>query len=127
MITDLRRQEAELNRRVAELSTLYGDRHPTMINARAELRDIQRSLAGERQRLVAGRPDSQLRAYYEEHVERFRSNLELDVGMILISAGERPGRRAALARATELHERIRAGESFEALAREQSEHRSREQ
>jgi succinoglycan biosynthesis transport protein ExoP len=52
VITDLRRQEAELNRRVAELSTLYGDRHPTMINARAELRDIQRSLARERQRLV---------------------------------------------------------------------------
>lgn len=52
VITDLRRQEAELNRRVAELATLFGDRHPTMINARAELRDIQRSLAGERQRLV---------------------------------------------------------------------------
>ena len=81
----------------------------------------------ERQRLMAGRPESELRAYYEEHTERFRSDLELDVGMILVSAGERPGRRAALARATELHERIRAGESFEALAREQSEHRSREQ
>ncbi len=52
VITELRGQEAELNRRVAELATLFGDRHPTMINARAELLDIQRSLGGERQRLV---------------------------------------------------------------------------
>jgi uncharacterized protein involved in exopolysaccharide biosynthesis len=52
VITDLRAQEAELNRRVAELSTLYGERHPTMINARAELADIQRSLTQEQQRLV---------------------------------------------------------------------------
>lgn len=52
VITDLRRQEAELNRKVAELSTLFGDRHPSMINARAELRDIQSSLAREQRRLV---------------------------------------------------------------------------
>ncbi len=52
VITELRRQEAEMNRRVAELGTLFGDRHPTMINARAELQDIRRSLAGERRRLV---------------------------------------------------------------------------
>ena len=53
VITDLRSQEAELNRKVAELSTLFGDRHPTMINARAELDDIRRSLGEERQRLIS--------------------------------------------------------------------------
>jgi len=52
VITDLRRQEAELNRKVAELSTLFGDRHPSMINGRAELEDIQASLAREQRRLV---------------------------------------------------------------------------
>ncbi len=53
VITDLRRQEAELNRRVAEFSTLFGERHPTMMNARAELDDIRASLARERQRLTS--------------------------------------------------------------------------
>jgi capsular exopolysaccharide synthesis family protein len=53
VITELRRQEAEMNRRVAELGTLFGDRHPTMINARAELRDVRQSLERERQRLVS--------------------------------------------------------------------------
>ncbi len=81
----------------------------------------------ERQRLVAGRPESELRGYYQEHAERFLSDLELDAGMILISAGQQPGRRPAMARAGALYERIRSGESFEAVAREQSEHRSREQ
>ena len=52
VITELRTQEAELNRKVAELSTLFGDRHPTMINARAELDDIRESLNRERQRLI---------------------------------------------------------------------------
>ncbi len=52
VITELRTQEAELNRKVAELSTLFGDRHPTMINARAELDDIRASLDRERQRLI---------------------------------------------------------------------------
>jgi capsular exopolysaccharide synthesis family protein len=53
VITELRRQEAEMNRRVAELGTLFGDRHPSMINARAELRDVRRSLEREQQRLVS--------------------------------------------------------------------------
>jgi polysaccharide biosynthesis transport protein len=52
VITELRRQEAEMNRRVAELSTRFGDRHPSMINARAELEDVRRSLGRERSRLV---------------------------------------------------------------------------
>ena len=52
VITDLRRQEAEMNRRVAELATLFGDRHPSMINARAELDDVRQSLGRERARLV---------------------------------------------------------------------------
>lgn len=52
VITDLRRQEAELTRQVAEFSTLYGERHPSMVNARAELADVQASLESERDRLV---------------------------------------------------------------------------
>jgi capsular exopolysaccharide synthesis family protein len=40
-IRDLRREETEVERRVAELSNEYGERHPRMINARAELIDVR--------------------------------------------------------------------------------------
>lgn len=47
LIQRLREQEAEVRRKEAELSTRYGRRHPTLINTRAERRDIQRKIAEE--------------------------------------------------------------------------------
>ncbi len=52
LIQRLREQEAEVRRKEAELSTRYGDRHPTMINARAERMDIQRKIAEEVQKIL---------------------------------------------------------------------------
>lgn len=53
VIGELRRQEAELARRIADLSTQYGPRHPLMQNARAELADIRRSIGLEIDRIAA--------------------------------------------------------------------------
>lgn len=52
VVADLRRQEAELARRIADLGTQYGPRHPLMQNARAELDDIRRSIAAEIDRIA---------------------------------------------------------------------------
>ncbi|MCS7268259.1 MAG: hypothetical protein NZ704_09405 [Geminicoccaceae bacterium] len=52
VIGELRRQEAEVARRIADLSGQYGPRHPLMQNARAELADIRRSIAAEIERIA---------------------------------------------------------------------------
>jgi capsular exopolysaccharide synthesis family protein len=52
VVGELRRQEAELARRIADLGTQYGPRHPLMQNARAELADIRRSIGAEIDRIA---------------------------------------------------------------------------
>ena len=47
LIQRLRSQEAEVIRKVSELESRYGDRHPQMIKARAELNDLRTSIEGE--------------------------------------------------------------------------------
>jgi peptidyl-prolyl cis-trans isomerase C len=78
----------------------------------------------ERRRLAATRPEAELRAYFEDHRERFRSDLELDVGLILVVSEGEPGRRAAMERAQAIRRRLVDGEAFETLARTESAHTS---
>ncbi len=47
LIQDLRKRETAIQQRVAELATEYGRRHPTMMNARAELSDVRRKIQAE--------------------------------------------------------------------------------
>lgn len=54
LIRDLRKSESELERQIAELSEEYGDRHPTLINARAELRDLRSKIQLEVDRIIQG-------------------------------------------------------------------------
>ncbi len=53
IIQDLRLKEGELRRKVAELSTRYGPRHPSIINVNAELSDIDRNISTEVGKIVA--------------------------------------------------------------------------
>ena len=53
VIGQLRTQQAEVSRREADLIARYSDQHPLVINARAELRDINRSISNEVGRIVA--------------------------------------------------------------------------
>lgn len=53
VIAQLRQQEAEVDRRRAELSSRYGDRHPEMIKVRAERRDLAVAIDREVSRTVA--------------------------------------------------------------------------
>lgn len=52
MIQNLRQQETQIERRMAELSQEFGERHPTMVNIRAELADIRSKLKSEINRIV---------------------------------------------------------------------------
>jgi polysaccharide biosynthesis transport protein len=52
VISDLRKLEAEVARKMADLASRYSDAHPTVVNARAERRDIERSIAAEVSRII---------------------------------------------------------------------------
>lgn len=54
LIQDLRMQETRLMGEAAQMATEYGPRHPKMINAGAELSDIQATIAAEVERIVGG-------------------------------------------------------------------------
>ncbi len=54
LIRDFRRDESRVEREVAELSEEYGERHPRMINARANLRDLRARIKIEVDRIVQG-------------------------------------------------------------------------
>ncbi len=47
LVQRLREQEAEVLRKTAELSTEYGEKHPRMINVRAEIRDLRSKIKTE--------------------------------------------------------------------------------
>lgn len=52
LIQSLREQESQVRRELAELANRYGDRHPTIINKRAELTDLQTKIREEVQKIV---------------------------------------------------------------------------
>lgn len=52
-IQALKVQQSEAERRLAELSANYGNMHPKVIDARAEIQDIQRKLQMEMNRVIA--------------------------------------------------------------------------
>jgi len=52
LIQRLQVQEAELLRRIAELSQEYGEKHPRMINARAEVADLRAKIKTEVRKIV---------------------------------------------------------------------------
>ena len=51
-IQNLKQEEANLTRTLADLKTRYGDRHPQIINAKAQLRDVQGKIEREAQQVV---------------------------------------------------------------------------
>lgn len=53
LINNLKTQRSEILRRVAELETRVGDRHPDLISARNEVADIDRQMSAEMNRIAA--------------------------------------------------------------------------
>jgi exopolysaccharide transport family protein len=57
VIAGLRAQQAEASRKEADLVSRYSDQHPLVINARAERRDIERSINNEIARIITNLKD----------------------------------------------------------------------
>lgn len=73
LIQRLREQEADLLRRMAELSTRYRPAHPTMLRIAAEIDDLHRKLADEASRVVRAMGDEASAARTRE--ETLKANL----------------------------------------------------
>jgi exopolysaccharide transport family protein len=52
VIINLRQQETQLLREEAELSSLYGERHPRMVHLQNEKRNLQQKISGEIERII---------------------------------------------------------------------------
>ncbi|KQM13779.1 GumC family protein [Novosphingobium sp. Leaf2] len=60
-VRQLRQQESEASAKLAQLDARYGNLHPDVVQARDELADVRRQLAGELARIVSGlRADVQI-------------------------------------------------------------------
>lgn len=103
---------------LAEAAATTQDRARRRLSAESQWRE-------ERRRLVAQRPERELRAFFEQNIDRFQADLELDVGLITVGSDGRPGRRPAMERALALRRQLTAGTAFEDLASKVSEHESR--
>src|SRR5258708_10735576 len=54
LIASLKEQQAEADRKLAQMGALYGERHPAMMNARAEAASIRGKVSGEIAKTVDG-------------------------------------------------------------------------
>ncbi|UYN96614.1 MAG: polysaccharide biosynthesis tyrosine autokinase [Enhydrobacter sp.] len=95
LITVLKQQQADAERRAAEMSATYGARHPNIVNARAEVGNIQRRVAGEVAKIIDGlaREARTATARYEalrQNFERLKGQMgEVNNDSIQLEALER--------------------------------------
>jgi capsular exopolysaccharide synthesis family protein len=84
LIQRLREQEAEVRRKEAELATHYGDRHPKMINAKAEYQDLQRKIGEEVKKIMQGMANEvDIARAKEQQLKRDMDTLEARAGVDL--------------------------------------------
>ena len=70
-LAGLRGQESAISQKEADLATRYNDRHPLVVNVRAERRDVERAIATELRRLSANvNSEYELAKAREQAVER---------------------------------------------------------
>jgi polysaccharide biosynthesis transport protein len=95
LITVLKQQQADAERRAAEMSATYGARHPNMVNAQAEVGNIQRRVAAEVAKTIDGlaRESRSTTARYEalkQNFERLKGQMgEVNNDSIQLEALER--------------------------------------
>ncbi|MGI9386761.1 MAG: GumC family protein [Methyloligellaceae bacterium] len=83
VIADFRRQHAQIKRKLALLVSRYGENHPEVVNGKAELKDLQREIQQEVNRLVEGsRSAYQVARNREEILEKQVAALKVQVGKL---------------------------------------------
>ena len=79
LIQRMREREADVTRRVAEMATEYGPRHPKMINIQAELQDIRSRVQAEVEKIVRGLSNElEVAQTRERTLERNLENLKAE-------------------------------------------------
>lgn len=77
LIQRLRDQESQVVRKVSELEVRYGERHPTMIKAKAELRDLRAGIEGEVRKIAQSlRNEVQVARVRERTLEQSLAQIE---------------------------------------------------
>lgn len=80
LIQRLREQEAEVQRKAAELATEYGEKHPRMINIRAEIRDLEAKIEGEVRKIIQNlRNEVSVAHARERSLQKSLDSMEQDV------------------------------------------------
>lgn len=80
LIQHLQAQEAEVRRKLAELATSLGDKHPQLIATRAELGDLEQKIRNEVSKIVNGlRNEAQIARAREESLQGGLDELKLEV------------------------------------------------
>ena len=70
-LAGLRQQESSISQKEADLGTRYNDRHPLVVNIRAERRDVERAIAAELRRMAANvNNEYELAKSREQAIER---------------------------------------------------------
>jgi polysaccharide biosynthesis transport protein len=83
MISGLRAQEAEVGRRIGELAKVYGDNHPSVLQARSEQRQIQAFVAAEVAKIISSvNGDVEAARAKEAELQQQVSRLEQQAGGI---------------------------------------------
>lgn len=83
LIQGLRGQEAEIQRRAAELSQEFGEKHPKMINIRAEIGDLKSKISAEVRKIVQGlRNEVEVAEAREQELTRGLEQLEARVASL---------------------------------------------
>jgi polysaccharide biosynthesis transport protein len=80
IVQNLKQEQAALSRRLAELSQQYGDKHPVMRNAHAQVADLNQKIETETNKVIAGMTDdvrsAQLRVdNLRARLREFQSNV----------------------------------------------------
>ena len=83
LIQNLRQEQFELERRSAELSTEYGEKHPRMINIHAEIDNLQGKIDGEIEKIVSGiRNDLAVAEARRDSLQQTLNRLTTEVGSL---------------------------------------------
>jgi exopolysaccharide transport family protein len=81
MISGLRAQEAEVGRRIGDLIRLYGEKHPSVLQARSEQRQIQAFIAAEVGKIISSvKGDVEAARAKEAELQEQVSQLEQQAG-----------------------------------------------
>ncbi|QQR68575.1 MAG: polysaccharide biosynthesis tyrosine autokinase [Alphaproteobacteria bacterium] len=90
LIQRLREQESEVQRKMADLESRYGERHPKIVNTRAELGDLRHKISEEAKKIIQG-------LHNEVEIAKAKENsLQSEMDKIEKTTGESMGQMVTL-------------------------------